>query len=1189
MFDQNLSLIQPGGRFNIIWIAGDPVKKKLSAKLRKRMASRDLDVIVSQLRPYVFNLRSDVEFNKALLLPLNVAYRLVCGTLRFFSVNLDDIAKKLKDLTSVEIRLLHAREEFLIPDYQISKVLFEDEHEIEEEEETVLVKKRKYEDTYEEDIGRMLDEDISIYLGDLRIREPISEHPAEVSRLPPTIKGIEGIGDREKRKREFTELFDVISEVGRTNEDVIEVAREAFAVNPILSEAFERRISGVIEGLEECYDLILDSKAAQTDFYLQKLKLVDQNVINDERIAQASKQSGRRYSIRADTVLPSDIYSELTSIAQGKGALQLPSSAFRTLREEGYEETGVGVPQPGELSFVQEVPEVTMEEPIVPPLEKELPVQPEIVEPVETPAIQRPIKRRRIPRAPGERQRPPRSLDVVLSIKTLDEIFRFFNQRQAISSSKLNGRIRSISKACEKLVDGLAKQREVSVQECLEFNFWFKSLENVSEEVYNNNGYLMNMFERLKSLPFVLKGDGFTVGKEYRNELKKILNRLKTFEVNYALYAAIVDMPIIGLSNDICNREIIDEWLRIPGLDSGYSGPGGKKYSFIPKFLPKYTMHPDFTYSLRTLRHPYEKLKYPFLKKIGQNRNLYLRGSKIALKKIKKFMRNDIGSWDFNKDKKVIEKMIKDVILSDNVLTSKFYNLQSLTGGEEGIPGEVVNTFSYNPNGTIVWSDLTLFVDYLFKVYCEIEDEKDIVPGTIKQFANELYRPSKRESLVEEEFRPVEFESRLQEINDSLNSVFSEPENYFYNKSNEKVNSRFESLMPMIGEDETSIFDDIDMKDIVDELETFELDLLLGYIPPQIEVEEKPQEESNFDKAALLYKAYVENKEDLVIKQCADSKFLIPSKWEEKLLNYASKSRKRSFYEPPSLQEKPKRQRVSGILPTIPEEGVPSVEGEGGLEEISVLPRVEEARRIEKEFTPGSLPSSLGSLTLKPINEEELSHIEEEPMEIETIPEEVTLPLSPVIEGQEKEWADITLPPPEVSETLPQPSALEVSAIDEKRKEVEEILRRPDVVPEYQFTFSRTDFRFDGEKKGIPTTDNEYLNNAARQIGFVESVEEEGGISPDYEMPSEISDFFGDISLLNYIETSTKTYEKAKRLAGDSGKTTFKELVKDCPTRPCVAKTFYNMVLLARGKRNLDISQKYPEDIEIKIGDSPTL
>ncbi|CEF62345.1 Hypothetical protein SRAE_1000061800 [Strongyloides ratti] len=1235
MFDQNLSLIQPGGDFNIIWVSGDPMKKKLTPKLRKLMVDCNLNVILSQLRPYIFNFQKGIAYDKTFMFPLNVVYRLIYGILECLDFSLNNIEKKLEDLTSIEMRLLHIEEKLKLFGHQISQFHLEDDTDDDDEE--VVRKKRKYESPIFDDhnMEELFQEATDIEFGQLEVDKPVAEFPTSVIRhfrTPTTSKSIEEIGGREKRKREFTELFDIISEVGRTNEDVIEVAREAFSSNPILSEAFEKRISGAYEVLDEFYDMILDDKAAQTELYLQKLKLVEQNVINDECIAQISKESGRRFSIKADTIIPSDIYTELTSIAMGKSTLFAKSSTPGTIREEGHEQIDTPAHDVGKLSFVPEISDTALEESGIQLPEKGSPVGPEHVEGIQhqieegteaVPVIQQPTRKRRKPqisRSRQQRQRSSSSLDVVTSMQTLEDIFQFFNSRQASFSLKITRKIKAISKFCENFVLGLATQREsFDIHEYMKFSFWFKNLENISEEIYKNNGCLINMFEKLQTLPFDYSDNGFIIESEYKNELKEILDNFKVSKIDCTLYAAIVDMPIIGLCNDQYNSDIIRTWLQSDGLNepssqmsslSDYNPPSGESYNLLPKYLPKTFMYLDFTYSLKTLRNSYEKLRYSFLKKMGQDRDLYRRHGKFS-KKVKKFVWNDVGSWNFIDNVGIVEKMIKDVVLSDNLLTSTFYNLQSLDE-ESGVTTKLINTFLYNPNGTIVWSDLTLFIDSILKVYYEDEDSRNVEFANIKEFVDELYCPSQRKTFFQEAVESVEFESRLQEIHNSLVSIYSEPENYFYNKSNEKVFSQFEHLMPMIVEEETSISDEIDMEDILDDLDTFELDLFLGHVPPYNVVEEEFKEKT-FNNVESLYNTYINNEEDLRVKLYADIQITMPSKWDDALTNYSRKDRKRHNVESSSVQEKPKRQRVSVSLPTVPEGELQPDEGKP--EEIPIIPVVEELPEVGdlgiEKLPPGGdstafkdvphltgediFRHSEGSLTFKE-TEEMCPQIEKQQKESEILLEESVLPLPSIVESERKDLSDVTLPPPEfsqeqlvseISELYLEPSVGQLDVISEKRKEVEELLKRCDVVPEYHFTFPVTGFRYGGRKKNI-ITDNVFLKNAAYQIGSTELLDSnDNEVSSDNDTGLGISDLFTDISLNDYPETSMETYEKAKRLAGDSEVTTFKKLVGDSPTRASVAKIFYNTVILARNNKYLSLCQKDSSDIKITVYDPP--
>ncbi|CEF62625.1 Hypothetical protein SRAE_1000089500 [Strongyloides ratti] len=1253
MFDQNLSLIQPGGYFNIIWFFGDPLKKKFKLKQKKEIDDRELSFVISQLQPYIFNLREGVQYDKTFALPLNVAYRLVYGTLECINFLLDGMEKKLNDMTSVEVNFLQKDKQFEISGHRISSVLLGHEDETGEIEGTVVRRKRKYKSTIFDDheTDDVFDEQIDLNFKNLEICESFIENPIDNtchSRFTTTMGQTEDIGDRSKRKREFTEIFDIISEVGRTNENVIEVAREAFSSNPILSNAFEKRISGAFEELDKCYDLILDDKAAQTELYLQKLKLVDQNVINNECIAQISRQFGRRFSIRADTTVPSDIYNELTSIVQGKSTIFAPPSTLQITREEECEQMDFTAPNVQELSFVPgvsemsfkelnvpEIREVTLENPIVPSPGRETSIQREttalhvsehaITSPNQlnkelSPIIQGPAKKRRVhgtsrPRQP--RQHVPSSLDAISSMETLEEILHFFNNRRASSSQKIARKIKLISTFCKNLLNTLTKQREnIDMHEYMQSAFWFRSIEDVAEKVYKNNGCLVDMFEKLQTLPFVNNENGFIIESEYKDELKNVLYNLKISNVDYALYAAIVDMPIIGLCNDLYNRNIIRKWLNVDWLNetssqmsflSDYAGPSGRSYNFLPKCLPKSFTYPDFTHSLRTLNRPYEKLKYFFLKKMGLDRDLYHRNNKGCAKKTMKFVINDLKNWNINENLRIIEKMIKDVVFSDNLLTSKFYSLQSLEDKRD-VTKKVVNTFAYNPNGTIVWSDLTLFVDSLMKVYCEDEDDENVESINIKQFVNELYCPSQRKTFFQEAVKPVEFESRLQEIHNSLVSLYGEPENYFYSESNEKVISQFEQIMPMLVEDETSIDDEFDMETIVDDLDTFELNLFLGYICTVSVVEEEPQERT-FNNVKSLYETFINNEEDLRTKFYAGTQILVPSKWEEILTSYSRKDRKRPNAESPSTEEKSKRQRVSLSLPPIPEEDFFIDEDDGRLEEVSVLPHIEEVREVEGSVI-GKSQSSIDSITfnifpnsanggLSEYSNESitLTRFDEGPV-IEEVPKESELSsLLPLTAGQEKEWADKTLPLPDISHEqqpheiseaiLMSSSTLQTNVVNEKRKEIEELLKRPDVIPEYQFVFSRTNFRYEDENKNV-ITENEYLKNAAHQIGSIQSYDEDDNdASSEDDARLGISDYFKDFSLNNCMDTSLLTYEKVKRVAGASGRTTFKEVVKESPIRSFVAKTFYNMILLSRESKYLNICQKDLGDIKIIVKDSP--
>uniref|UniRef100_A0A0N5CE42 Rad21_Rec8_N domain-containing protein n=1 Tax=Strongyloides papillosus TaxID=174720 RepID=A0A0N5CE42_STREA len=1304
MFEQNLSLLKPGGSFNVIWLSGDPVKKKKPPeKLRKKMISCDLKVIIAELRPYTLNFRNDGRFNRDFAMPLNVLHRLVYGTLKCIEVSLDEMNLRIKKLIYTEMRLLEEEKKFGITE-QVSYMLLGDEDTTSEFDRSISGKKRKRGEAVFDarDIEEIYYSHINTDFSNMQIDEVSIATTTETSRYSRTSLAFDSTkekNEREKRRREFTELFDVISEVGRTNSHLVEAAREAFSVNPLLSEVFEKKIAGNADGLEACFDLILDDKAAQTEFYLQKLKLVDQNIINDECIAEVGKRSGKALSIRADNVIPQDIYTELTSFIKGKSTLNLVPSTFQVTRDDINESRSALQTDVGQSLFVPEEPYVPYEKSLNPPIvDLEVPhevtaregsdnitvAQPQTEN---EPAVSKPVKKKKNPpssRNRKQRRKIPSSLEVVASIKTLEEIIQFFKRRKASSSSKLAQKLRNLSEACVGFVKRLVEESgSTNVQECIESTFWFKTLDDISEEVYYANGCRMDMFEKLQQLPFVYGENNFTIEGAYDGNLKEIFRNLDEPKVDLGIYAAIVDMPIIGMSNNILNREIIYRWTNINQLElsfsqlSVHSNGNRKGYNFLPKCLPMFYMYPDFTHSLKTLCHPYDKLKYPFLKKMSQERGLYHRHSKLPNKNLRTLIQKDIGIYGHNDNVDVIEKMLKCAVSSDNVLCSKFHNLQSFESSgflisktvrtfaynpnspivwsdligfldslfkiycesednqddkssltsvflnklfqpppehkpyyqerceevEYGSRGflisKTVRTFAYNPNSPIVWSDLIGFLDSLFKIYCESEDNQDDKSSLTSVFLNKLFQPPpEHKPYYQERCEEVEYGSRMYEIHNALISEYRQVDNYYNNRSSEKINSKFEKLLPTILDDGTSIFEEVDMVDILDDLETFELEMSFGYIPVSIQDAEEPSERKTFDKTNTRYEVYNNNSSDLRTKSFGSSQLLVPNKWNDILTNYSSHDRKRHNNDSVPLQGQPKRQRVGISLPETPGRNLPV---DGNLMEIP---------EIESNVVSRA-PSTVGSVTFKSLydigndNSSQFSNGSIVFMKISAggiypIPEEsnggnlglqkesdlASLPVSEIGQqetndgfgGQETRWLEVPLSPPQFPQEGEMHEILQETSVtmDEKRKEVEELLKRRDVVPrnQYQLPYDT--------KRECESPDEAYLRIARHQLGPIDSsIAEEESLS-DYIPESESSDLFEHITLYNHSENTEGTYEKLKILADESRKVNFKDLVKETPTRQCVAKSFMNILLLGRGRSKIEVYQKDPQD-DIKI------
>uniref|UniRef100_A0A0K0FMW0 Meiotic recombination protein REC8-like protein n=1 Tax=Strongyloides venezuelensis TaxID=75913 RepID=A0A0K0FMW0_STRVS len=1227
MFEQNLSLLQPGGRFNVIWLLGDPVKKKkLPEKFKKKMLNCNLKIMIGELRPYTLNFRRDGKFNRDFAMPLNVMHRLVYGTLKCIEVSLDVMTLRVKKLINTEMHLLEEEKKFGIAE-QVSYMLLGDEDTNSEVDDNVLRKKRKRGEAIFDarDIEEIYYSHINMDFSNMQIDEtsiPISTETTRLSRLTLASSSIKETYEREKRRREFTELFDVISEVGRTNNHLVEAAREAFSMNPLLSEVFEKKITGNIDGLEACFDLILDDKGAQTEFYLQKLKLMDQNMINEECIAEVGRRSGKALSIRADNVIPQDIYAELTSFIKGKSTLNLVPSTFQVTRDDIHENRSALPTGIGQSLFITEEPYVPYEESLVSPtVDLEVPkevdaeeassnitviqVQPQ-TEGVF--AVPRPVKQKKIPLSSRNRQRRrqiPNSLEVVASMRTLEEILQFFKRRKSLSFSKFTQKLKDLSEAAAGFVNRLIDKRGSKyVQELIEFTFWFKTLDDISEDVYNTNGYRLDMFQKLQQLPFVYGENSFTIESTYDGDLKKILRDFNKTKVDLGIYAAVVDMPIIGMSNNILNREIINRWTNINQLELSFSQSSvnsnciRKDFNFLPKCLYMFYSYPDFTHSLKTFCHPFDKLKYPFLKKMSQERGLYHRHSKQPNKKLRTLIQKDIGIWDYSDNVDVIEKMLKNVVLSDNVLCAKFHNLQPLEGSGFSTSKEV-KTFAYNPNNAIVWSDLIGFLDSLFKIYCESEDNEDDKSSLTSVFLNKLFQsPSENKPLYQERCEEVEYELRKHEIHNALISEFKQVDNYHSNKSSDKINSKFEQILPTILDDETSIFENVDMEDILDNLETFELEMSFGYIPVSVKSAEQPNDGKTFDKTISRYEIYKNNPSDLRTKSLGSSQLLVPNNWNDILTNYSSRDRKRHNNDFVFLQGKPKRQRVGVSLPETPERNLPVDENliEAPEIEPNVVSRAPSTvgsvtfkslygvgNDNTSEFSNGSVVfKNVGAGDIHPIAEE----INEDNFEPPKVSGLASIPVSEIdqqetndgLGGQETDWLDLPLTPPqfplegEMPVILQQPSV----TMDDKRREVEELLRRRDIVPRNQNLLSY-EKRREGE-----APDEAYLRIARHQLGPVDSSIAEEESLLDHNPEFESSDLFEHLTLLNHNESTEDTYEKIKVLAGKSKKLSFKDLIKENPTRQGVAKTFMNLVLLGRGGNKLEVYQKSPND-DIKI------
>uniref|UniRef100_A0A0K0F6C9 SPK domain-containing protein n=1 Tax=Strongyloides venezuelensis TaxID=75913 RepID=A0A0K0F6C9_STRVS len=1167
MYSRNQHLLQSGGEFNLIWLSGNPLVEKIPSSLKRKMTDCNLEVIQRKIQPYIFNFSRDEPFDRNLALPLNTTYRLVFGILRCHELSLDIMQEKFKEFIVFEMRVLQAGEGLRVSVGEISSPFADIEDIIGPRGEEVVKKKRKLGDTYFDEgyIEEMYYEGLESGLGKLQIQEPTTWRPSGILSYPEVCLTEEIEGEtrmREQRRQEFTEFFDILSEVSKSNEEIVEVAREAFSGNPILSEVFERRISGDIEGIETCYDRILDDKAAQTELYIQKLKLVDQNVINEECIAEVGRRSGKSLSIRADKRFPSDIYSTLVDFVEGKSTtLGGPPTPYDT-KEGIREQMDITTPSVGGPDITTEDLFISssVEEPAVPfeVAGEEVPVVSEKVAPPqveEIPVTTQVPKRRRVRRRPRARERPLSSLEAVRHMEILDDIIEFFTKRLATKSPKLDRRRDKISSGCESFVNNLLKRKKVSgSRECILFDFWFRSLEDISNEVYNNNGCWTNMFERLQALPFVYDNkNGLIFETQYKEDLNKILRNINVSSVDYGLYSAIVDMPIIGLSSNPLTREIVKLWLQMGDLEkatsqmsvfSDYVNPSGRNYNFLPKCLPMSNGCSDFTNSLKTLSYPYEKLKYPFLKKISRDYGLYHRRIKPPIKGTKEFTMKEIGSWNFNDNVKLIEMMFKNVILSDNVLSSRFHNIFPIEDPQNIT--KIVKTYSYKPNGTIVWSDVIYFVDSLFKACCEGESSEIEGFSDLMAFLNELFLPSECKPSIEMRCDEVEYESRLPEIQNSLTLEKNTLENYFYNTCKEYVNSKFEHNMSTMLGDETSIFDDVDMGDVLDDLNTFELELFLGYIPPVSgEIVLEPERETTFDRVNAAYETYESSEKDLGVKRYDSTKINIPIKWDDILKNYLKSDQIARDVKPTTLVESPKSSRICIPQQIISDESMP--------EEVPKVSRIEEIPQSEFE-----LQQDL-SLVLP----HEFEEHEGERMD-------VTIPLPEVLEEQQV---------PKISKRLPSLSAIQTTLSDEKRKEIEELLERPDVAPESRFPEGV--YRYPKEKI---TEEEDLLKIASHQIGRIDLPEIDEGVPPsDLEELPESPGIFAHISLQSYKETAEETYQRAKLIAGDSKMLCFKDLVKNNPTKACAAKVFLNITVLGSQEKFLKVHQKYPGDIKIRV------
>uniref|UniRef100_A0A0N4ZTA8 SPK domain-containing protein n=1 Tax=Parastrongyloides trichosuri TaxID=131310 RepID=A0A0N4ZTA8_PARTI len=1133
MEEEVIEKFNAGGKFNIIWIVGDLGKKKLTFAERRKLIACDFNEFFDDIEMFISRRRVKMIEKPTFKIPEYKMYRLIYGATRGLPLFFEDQIKSLKKCTDIIIR--HSTEEKrVVPSIEESKVLFDDE-EIVEVTDIRRKRKRASPPSFRDwDMYEVVPEDIAF--------PDISPPPADVPSIDLSVspKRRKKSMFIEQKRMEISEMIDIIREATREREDVADLTREAFLSNQTLRELSEMDLSG--NGENYC-DRVLNDESAQVHLYLHKVLLVHKNLIDDGFIERVSEKLGRTIKLKANTLVPPDIYEKFNLIKEGKLVLVGPDetglipteSQVQVLRGDetisipyNHEPAVEGIISPHEISPVSIRRGISVSPEIIPLPEPERKTPPRKVRERKTPTS---VKRQRQPRvSPSE---------AFYQMESISEKINFCKGRKHSIKQRTINKLDEKIDACEKMIYELVGLDTILLETDQLYNqiSWFNVPQKRLKIIKENHGSIKQMFYDMEML-LLGENNEFVISEINKERFENILFSLYEFlkpNINFGIYTFLSDCSAFGLLTSHPTTEWLKRWIEeyksvlsqspLAEYDS-YFEAGIVNF---PRYLSKSYMQPDFTNSLKTFIQDFKDISR------GTSGVVCRFRKKDCLRRILLSKERGIGETSEllsdAENQYLMEQIIKNIVVSDNTFGRNFFSTP-FTEGLKNVQYQIVRDHEYNPSGTIVFSDMIQFLDYVYPICYE---KSDIISNLLYEMLNS----EDTSSLYLDEIPDDEYDSRLYEI---YNTVLYDCEKL---KQNLRSVSEFENEVNigciMFPSCVTRMVGDFDNESITSALDVEIYSLTKSSFPTETE-RFLYSLSYVFDEVIMSFIDYQKDLAALIRMSKFDISFLLPRSWYD---NFDFKDKgaiKRPIQSVEEIRERSKRSRIESELLVEPH-FLP--EDEGFVKEI------EDVSELIPEASDGSIIfQALESLTIR----EKSPSIREE--------------FSPIREEFQPTY-DKSVEEPEPTLRIENGRTMELT-----RLMMDNIIKS--YIPiEFEYTFGLRDKKVYTEQDVL-----EFAKKQCEPPILPESEELQLEPTPEEELPVPI---FVNISLISFRESPEETLKKVENIVGSKKTTTFKKLVKDYQKKPPVAKSFANLLLLTRKNGKVDLKQVSDNDIKIKL------
>uniref|UniRef100_A0A0N4ZMH6 Meiotic recombination protein REC8-like protein n=1 Tax=Parastrongyloides trichosuri TaxID=131310 RepID=A0A0N4ZMH6_PARTI len=1191
--------VRIGEQFDLLWFAGHPRKKKFTIREKKRLVGYYCNELFSNLEMFIVRQRIRSVEIISFRIPEYKFFRLIYGATKVLSLYFEEQLKSIRKCTDIVLCLSTEKEEEKREEpktREISAFLFNDDKEIVENISSVKRKRKS--------VSRQPFDESSVSefpCGDINF-----SNMSEVTIVPPYYspelpkKGRTSML-MERKRIEIPEIIDIIREASREYEGIAELTREAFSINQTLSMLGDTNIS--LNGKDLC-NRIFEDESAELGLYLHKILLVEKKLINDEFIKKVEEKLGKHFSVKADTKVPSDVYEKFRLIKEGKktfNASNYPNNLINDGSFQMHAESGITdlshVDEPISEDIIvqmsngnQHINLAHADEPVInnitaQPEASSLPrgesiyrssrSSPHLITTMETPQQALQVNRKQKASSRCRKAKKPKT-----------DVFEFFEQKESIlEKEKYCKNIKSNVK--ESTLIKLDATREAyekmfhelcGLDHLYNHNVWFNTPQRIFKNMRVNNGILRQIlcdFEKL----FLNNIGGSILDEDNNKDLFNLLSFLNEyFKSNeyFGIYALISDCNSFGLLSSHSTNTLLKSWIEEIKKILPQVSPNNSKINFygeitnFPKFFFNSFLQRDPTISLRTLPQDFKNVTCTSSKVACRFRKKYNLKRHIISKESNTNERTDSGDDSANQN--LIEKIFKDIIVSDNTFHRKIFSFEQ-SNRKKNIQYEIIRGYhKYNCDGVLVWSDAMKFIEFVFSTHC-LNCNNDV-----SNILNEIHDNDDSSELYSNQILDGDVGCRIYEVFNVLlyNSAKIKQSQLYFSKIENGIDIGC-LMFP---------FSRIRFIDTFDNKSTFqffdEQDLTILPFELTNETHHLCDISTNIFSNAILSLNDMQNDSSTVIRMpLFNNSLLLPIHWKNLFDKKKRNGIKRFFPDEERTHELSKRSKLDSKHLLDPQCD-PTLDDENLLQDINDISQSFENTEIAQTVEGSVIFKSFERLinNEQPLHESStgsfyVTHIDIEPITRHNHSNDLVRNWLTNVNTDIIEETNIDDIPMENSNFEIQEPIKDIE--DKKRMELTDLMSRKIIQSYVAIEFISTPIF----KNKYFLTEKEIMACAAKHAG-TSDLNEDG---PSQPLPDEIIPIpkFTTIKLVVSPESSDETLRKVKKVAGSKMETTFKKLVMNYKKKFLISKSFTNLLLISREKGGVNLKQIKNKDIKIKI------